>query len=74
MIAATTFRRVARRDADSMDMFLLFVVIFLCVVVGVGLSALMLSLLFRGLMRVSGAPATKHLPAVAATSQAPPAV
>ena len=57
-----------------MDMFLLFVVIFLCLVIGVGLSALLLSLLFRALLWVSGAPAAKPLPAVPAASEAPPAV
>jgi hypothetical protein len=57
-----------------MDMFLLFVVIFLCVMIGVGLSALLLSLLFRGLLRLSGATARKTLPAVPAASQAPPAL
>jgi len=57
-----------------MDMFLLFVVIFLCVMIGVGLSALLLSLLFRGLVRLSGAPAARRLPAVPAASQAPPAL
>ena len=56
-----------------MDMFLLFVVIFLCVTIGVGLSALLLSLLFRGLLRLSGA-TTKRLPSVPAASQAPPAL
>ena len=57
-----------------MDMFLLFVVIFLCVLIGVWLSALLLSLLFRGLVMLSGSRAAKRLRAVPATSQAPPAV
>jgi hypothetical protein len=65
---------VSRRDAELMDMFLLFVVIFLCVMVGVGLSALLLSLLFRGLLRLSGANAARRLPVVPAASQAPPSL
>jgi NO-binding membrane sensor protein with MHYT domain len=36
-----------------MDMFLLFVVIFLSVLIGVGLSALALSVLFRVVLRFS---------------------
>ncbi len=36
-----------------MDMFLLFVVIFTSVLVGVGLSALMLSLFFRLILKLS---------------------
>jgi len=55
-----------------MDMFLLFAVIFLCVMIGVGLSALMLSLLFRAITKISGATAARHITAVPAASQAPP--
>jgi hypothetical protein len=56
-----------------MDMFLLFVVIFLCLIIGVGLSALMLSLLFRLFLRFSGtAAARQRLAGVPAASQAPP--
>jgi hypothetical protein len=56
-----------------MDMFLLFVVIFLCLIIGVGLSALMLSLLFRLFLRFSGTAATRQgLAGVPAASQAPP--
>jgi hypothetical protein len=47
-----------------MDMFLLFVVIFLCVMIGVGLGALFLALLFRLFLRLSEAPAQR--PVVAA--------
>lgn len=36
-----------------MDMFLLFAVIFISVLLGVGLSALMLSLLFRLILKLS---------------------
>jgi hypothetical protein len=68
-----------------MDMFLLFVVIFLCVMIGVGLSALLLAVLFRLFLRWSGAPGqnahtaaaastVKPLAAVAARPQAPPAL
>lgn len=42
-----------------MDMFLLFVVIFLCVMIGVGLGALFLALLFRLFLRLSEAPAAR---------------
>jgi hypothetical protein len=37
-----------------MDMVLLFTVIFLCVMLGLGMSALALSLLFRLMMKLSG--------------------
>lgn len=37
-----------------MDMFLLFVVIFLCVMFSLGVSALALSLLFKLMLRLSG--------------------
>jgi hypothetical protein len=65
-----------------MDMFLLFLVIFLCVIIGVGLSALLLAVLFRLFLRLSGAPgekahagtASKPLAAVAAAPQAPTAL
>jgi hypothetical protein len=66
-----------------MDMFLLFVVIFLCVIIGVGLSALLLAVLFRLFLRLSGAPgqnaqttasAVQPLAAVAARPQAPTAL
>lgn len=50
-----------------MDMFLLFVVIFLCVMIGVGLGALFLALLFRLFLRLSEAPAQR--PVVAAAPQ-----
>lgn len=58
-----------------MDMFLLFVVVFFCVIIGVGLSALALSLLFRLFLKLSGTRATGSLGVPApATTQAPPAV
>ena len=57
-----------------MDMFLLFVVIFLCVVTGVGLSALLLSLLFRGLTRLSGVAAERRIASAPAAPPVPPAV
>jgi hypothetical protein len=63
-----------------MDMFLLFVVIFLCVVIGVGLGALLLAVLFRLFLRLSVSPAQSALTGSAspvkplAAPQAPPAV
>jgi len=45
-----------------MDMFLLFVVIFLCVLFGVGISALALSGLFRLMLRLGGGPERRGLP------------
>lgn len=57
-----------------MDMFLLFAVIFLSVLIGVGLSALMLSLLFRLVLRMSRAGAAPRLTPAPAASQVPPAV
>lgn len=53
-----------------MDMFLLFVVIFLSVLIGVGLSALALSLLFRLVLRISRSAATRSVAAPA--PQVPP--
>jgi NO-binding membrane sensor protein with MHYT domain len=44
-----------------MDMFLLFVVIFLSVLIGVGLSALALSLLFRLVLRLSKGAAARQV-------------
>jgi hypothetical protein len=67
-----------------MDMFLLFVVIFLCVIIGIGLSALLLAVLFRLFLRLSATPGqnadigpaspVKPLAAVAAQPTAPPAL
>ena len=55
-----------------MDMFLLFVVIFLCVMFSLGVSALALSLLFKLILRLSGARAASVAVATAVvTSQAP---
>ncbi len=55
-----------------MDMFLLFVVIFLCVMFSLGVSALALSLLFKLILRLSGARGAGVAVATAVvTSQAP---
>jgi len=55
-----------------MDMFLLFVVIFLCVMLGLGMGALALSLLFRVILRFSGERAPRvAVAAVAVAPQAP---
>jgi len=45
-----------------MDMFLLFVVIFLCVLFGLGVGALALSLLFKLILKISprGATVIRH--------------
>ena len=56
-----------------MDMFLLFVVIFLCVIIGVGLSALMLAVLFRLFLRLSATPGP-NAQAAAPAVDAPPAL
>jgi hypothetical protein len=53
-----------------MDMFLLFAVIFVCVMFGLGISALALSLLFRLMLRMAGARPAVTVPATAG-SQAP---
>lgn len=55
-----------------MDMFLLFVVIFLSVLIGVGLSALALSLLFRLVLRLSKGAAASRPVAAAAVQEVPP--
>ncbi|HXH28876.1 MAG TPA: hypothetical protein VNL37_07510 [Candidatus Polarisedimenticolia bacterium] len=57
-----------------MDMFLLFVVIFLCVALALGISALALSLLFRLMVRLSGqpGPSVGVPPAPASSPAAPP--
>jgi len=55
-----------------MDMFLLFVVIFLCVMFSLGVSALALSLLFKLIVRLSGdRKAPVAVPAVAGSPQGP---
>ncbi len=55
-----------------MDMFLLFAVIFLCVMLGLGMGALALSLLFRLIVRFSGERAPRvAVAAAAASSQTP---
>jgi hypothetical protein len=56
-----------------MDMFLLFVVIFLCVMIGLGMSALALSLLFKIIVRFAGERAPRVVVAAAATSPTPQA-
>jgi len=52
-----------------MDMFLLFVVIFLCVMFGLGVGALALSLLFKLILKISprGAPVAVAAAASSAT-------
>jgi hypothetical protein len=58
-----------------MDMFLLFVVIFLCVVLALGISAVALSLLFRLMVRLSGHPGPRvTVPPTPASSPAAPPV
>ncbi|HEX9427814.1 MAG TPA: hypothetical protein VGA64_08500 [Candidatus Polarisedimenticolia bacterium] len=54
-----------------MDMFLLFVVIFLCVMIGLGMSALALSLLFRVIMKFSGDRSPRVAVAAAASLPTP---
>jgi hypothetical protein len=54
-----------------MDMFMLFVVIFLCVMLGLALSALMLSLLFRVIQKLSPARGPQSLATAAASSPVP---
>ncbi len=55
-----------------MDMFVLFAVIFLCVMFGLGISALALSLLFRLILRFSGDRAPRVAVATAAASSQGP--
>jgi hypothetical protein len=57
-----------------MDMFLLFAVIFLSVMIAVGLGALALSLLFRLVLRLSRTPAGRGMTPAPAAPQAPPAL
>jgi hypothetical protein len=57
-----------------MDMFLLFAVIFLSVVIAVGLGALLLSLLFRVVLRLSRARTGRGMTPAPAAPQAPPAI
>jgi len=64
-------KKNARRDfVDDliMDMFLLFVVIFVCVMLGLGMSALALSLLFRVIVRFASGRAPRVAVAAAASS------
>ena len=53
-----------------MDMFLLFAVVFLSMMLGVGLSAALLSLLFRLIMRLPGSPRGRALAPAPVSSQA----
>ena len=53
-----------------MDMFLLFAVIFLCVMFGLGISALALSLMFRLILKMAGTRVPVAVP-VTATPQTP---
>jgi len=57
-----------------MDMFLLFAVIFLSVMIAVGLGALMLSLLFRLVLRFSRTHPARAMTPAPAAPQAPPAI
>lgn len=57
-----------------MDMFLLFVVIFLCVLFAVGISALALSGLFRLMLRLGGNQGHRDLPIAGAPAPAAPVV
>jgi len=52
-----------------MDMFLLFAVVFLSVMLGVGLSAALLSLLFRILVRLPGTTPARVLEPAPVASQ-----
>ena len=55
-----------------MDMFVLFAVIFLCVMFGLGISALALSLLFKLMVRMAGTTRAASVAVAAApTPQAP---
>jgi hypothetical protein len=57
-----------------MDMFVLFFVIFLCVLFGLGVSALALSLLFRLMVKMPGTRSARvAVAAASASSQTPPA-
>ena len=53
-----------------MDMFVLFLVIFLCVMFGLGISALALSLMFRLMLKMAGTRSPVAVPATA-TPQTP---
>ena len=48
-----------------MDMFLLFSIIFLCVMFGLGISALSLSLMFRLMLKMAGTRGPVAVPAAA---------
>ena len=54
-----------------MDMFLVFVVIFLSVVLGIGLSAALLSLFFRVIRKLAGGRGAPAPMAPAASTQVP---
>lgn len=57
-----------------MDMFLLFLVIFLSLLIGVGLSALLLSGLFRLVLHLSRSAAPRQVAPAPSASQVPPAL
>ena len=54
-----------------MDMFFLFAVIFLCVMFGLGIGALALSLLFKLILRISTRASTVAVAAATVSSSAP---
>ena len=54
-----------------MDMFVLFVIIFLSVMIGVALSAMLLSLFFKLIVKISRDRAPQALATAGAASQTP---
>jgi len=70
-VAANATPRFLRRDDGLMDMFFLFAVIFLCVMFGLGVGALALSLLFKLMLRISARASSVTVAAATAPSTAP---
>jgi hypothetical protein len=60
-----------RRIDALMDMFFLFAVIFLCVMFGLGIGALALSLLFKLMLRISARASSVAVAAATAPSSVP---
>ncbi len=70
-VAADATPDYCGRDDALMDMFFLFAVIFLCVMFGLGIGALALSLLFKLILKISARASTVVVAAATASSSAP---
>ena len=70
-VAADATPGFCGRDDALMDMFFLFAVIFLCVMFGLGIGALALSLLFKLILKISTRASSVAVAAATVSSSAP---